>query len=391
MPLLSVIIPTHNRPECAVATIRAVLSASPDIEVIVSDTSETDCISSAFVEEKPYRLKLLRPTRPLSVVENFNIGLKAATGDFLAFIGDDDLVSPEIIDVALWAQDEGVEAVAFSFPLLYYWPSFVSNTRWKADSSSLVIAPYDGSVREVDALSELRLALRRLGAGVLDMPRAYAGMVSRNLVDRIVERHGALFDGVSPDIYSAALISLEARRVCRLDFPIIIPGASGGSTSGQSARGQHVGGLRDNSHIGAFKNLTWDERVPEYYSVPTVWGFSLLKAIEDHPEWLQRTDFTHLYLKCLMTDPQYKTMIWRCFKEYARGVGWLSAWGNAIVALYDEMLRIGGILLKRLLPFSASPPPQVIHDIADTEQAFAALEAHRRSHPVRLTLPIKGR
>lgn len=391
MPVLSVIIPTHNRPECAVATIRAVLSASPDIEVIVSDTSETDCISFAFVEDKPVRLKLLRPTRPLSVVENFNIGLEAATGDFLVFIGDDDFVSPEIIDVALWARRENVEAVAFSFPLLYYWPSFVSNTRWKAGSSTLVITPYDGSVRQVDTLYELRSAVSRLGAGVLDMPRAYAGMVSRVLVNRILDRHGALFGGVSPDIYSAALIAIEAKLAFRLDFPIIVPGASGGSTSGQSARGQHVGGLRDNAHIGAFKNLTWDHRVPEYYSVPTVWGYSLLKAIESQPEWLQRADFAHLYLKCLISDPQYKALVWRCFKEYGRRVGWLTAWGGAVAALCREMIRLGRVLTRRLLPYSASPTVQVIHDVADTEQAFAALETHRRSNPVRLTLPIKVR
>lgn len=386
MPVLSVIIPTHNRPECAVATIRAVLSASPDIEVVVSDTSEIDSISAAFTEDNSARLKLLRPSRPLSVVENFNIGLEAATGDFLVFIGDDDLVSPEIVDVALWAQREGVEAVAFSFPILYYWPNFISKTRWKAGSSTLVINSYDGRVREINTTSELKFALSRLGGGVFDMPRAYAGMVSRDLVNRIVDRHGALFGGVSPDIYSAALISLEARRAFKLNFPIVIPGASGGSTSGQSARGQHVGGLRDNPHIGAFMNLTWDQRVPEYYSVPTVWGFSLIKAIENQPEWLQRANFFHLYLKCLITDPHYKDRVWHCFKEHARRVGWLCAWSSVITSLCREILRIG-ITLTRSLVTDSSSSAEVISNIVDSEQAFTALKTHRRSHPVRMSLP----
>ncbi len=390
MCLLSVIIPTHNRPECAIATIQAVLLASPDIEVVVSDTSETDSISQAFVENKPARLKLLRSSRPLSVVENFNNGLAAATGDFLVFIGDDDLVSPEIIDVALWARSEGVESVSFSFPLLYYWPSFSSSTRWKARGSTLVITPYSGSLRDIDTRSELRIALSRLGAGVLDMPRAYAGMVSRNLVNRILRRHGALFGGVSPDIYSAALISLEAKRACRLDFPIVIPGACGSSTSGQSARGQHVGGLRENSHIGAFVNLTWDRRVPEYYSVPTVWGYSLLKAIESKPEWLSQSNFAHLYLKCLVTDPRFKGMIWGCVREHAQQVGWLHASSSALAAFGRELPRIARLLTKRFLPTSASPPSKVIPDVADTLQAFAALVDHRRSHSVRLTLPVQG-
>lgn len=389
-PLVSVIIPTHNRPDCAVSSIRAVLAASPDIEVVVSDTSEVDGISAAFAVDRPARLKLLRPARPLSVVENFNLGLEAASGEFLVFIGDDDLVSPEIVDVASWAMKADVDAIGFSFPLLYYWPNFVSTTRWKASSATLAIAPYDGSLKELDTRAELARALSNLGAGVLDMPRAYAGMVSRGLVERIVARHGALFGGVSPDIYSAALISLEARRACRLDFPIVIPGASGGSTSGHSARGRHVGGLRDNAHIGAFRNLVWDTRVPEYYSVPTVWGFSLLKAVEDKPEWLRKADFARLYLKCLMTDPQYKALVWGCFKAHARQAGWVAALADATLALAREARRVAAILARRL---GASPAPQgqVVADVADTEQALQALKRHRQAHPVRLNLPSQVR
>lgn len=390
-PIVSVIIPTHNRPDCAVSTIRAVLAAAPDIEVVVSDTSKVDGISAAFAADKPARLKLLRPARPLSVVENFNLGLEAATGEFLVFIGDDDLVSPEITEVAAWAQREGVEAIAFSFPMLYYWPNFVSTTRWKAGNSTLVIEPYDGSLRELDARAELTLALENLGAGVLEMPRAYAGMVSRGLVNRIVARHGALFGGVSPDIYSAALISLEARRAYRLDFPIVIPGASGGSTSGHSARGRHVGGLRDNAHISAFTNLVWDTRIPEYYSVPTVWGYSLLKAIEDKHEWLRRADFPRLYLKCLISDPQYKAEVSSCFKAYAQQVGWFPALSDAAIALARETWRVAGILARRIRASSASPSSQIVEDIANTEQALTAVMTHRKSHSVRLSLPSQVR
>lgn len=389
-PLVSVIIPTHNRPACAVSSIRAVLDASPDIEVVVSDTSDVDNISAAFGPTPPARLKLLRPGRPLSVVENFNLGLAASSGEFLVFIGDDDLVSPEIADVATWARRAGVDAIGFSFPLLYYWPNFVSTTRWKASSATLAIEPYDGSLRELNTRAELARALANLGGGVLDMPRAYAGMVSRELVQRIQARHGDLFGGVSPDIYSAALISLEARRACRLDFPIVIPGASGGSTSGHSAQGRHVGGLRDNAHIGAFKDLVWDARVPEYYSVPTVWGFSLLKAIEDKPEWLRKASFGRLYLKCLMTDPHYKALVWQCFKARAQEAGWLHALGDAAVAVAREARRVAGVLLRRFIQ-TAPRGGEVVTDLADTEQALAAVRAHRKQHPVRLNLPGHAR
>lgn len=377
MPLLSVIIPTHNRPDCAVPTIRAVLAASEDIEVVVSDTSPEDKISPAFAGEQIERLKLLRPGQGLSVVDNFNRALLAASGDYLVFIGDDDLVAPQIARVADWARAQRIEAISFSFPALYYWPNFRSTTRWKASSATLCVSQFSGKATAFDPHDKLSEALKNLGAGVLDMPRAYAGMVSRTLVDRIVAKNGALFGGVSPDIYSAALISLESRKSYRLDFPVVIPGASGASTSGHSAQGRHVGGLRDNPHIGAFKNLVWDERVPEYYSVPTVWGFSLLKAIEDKPAWLARANFSRLYLKCLISNPQYKSLVFNCLLGHARSKGRFRAGAEFIAALTAEAARIAKVLWARRQKQGASEGAAlVIEHVNDTRHALDVLSAH---------------
>ncbi len=384
-PLVSVVIPTHNRPSCAVSTIRAVLAASPRIEVVVSDTSLEDGISASFPEPRDTRLKLLRPGQPLSVVENFNLGLEAASGEFLIFIGDDDLVSPDAVTVAEWAQRKQLEVISFSFPVLYYWPGFVSTTRWKARGATLAIEPYDGTVQTLDTHAALRHALQNLGGGVYDMPRAYAGMVSRALVDRIVARHGALFGGVSPDIYSAALISLEARNAVHIDFPVVVPGACASSTSGHSARSRHVGGLRDNSHIGAFRNLVWDDRVPEYYGVPTVWGYSLLKAVENLPKWLEQADFFRLYLKCWISNPAYRSEIWRCARYFGVRVGWLASGWGVLRALARESLRVAHVIGRRIQPAHANGG-ELLEDISDTEAALVALRQHRLASLVSLQL-----
>ena len=222
------------------------------------------------------------------------------------------------------------------------------------------------------------------------MPRAYAGMISRQLVERIIETHGALFGGVSPDIYSAALISMESRKSYRVDFPIVVPGACAGSTSGKSARGRHVGGLRDNAHIGAFKNLVWDERVPEYYSVPTVWGYSLLKGIEDMPQWLRKADFSMLYLRCLISDPQYKGMVMQCLKQHARQNGYAATAFEFLGATVREAIRIGRTLAQRQLNRLKQSNTVVLRDILDTEQAFEAATQYIRKLGKKLELTKSG-
>lgn len=389
-PLVSVIIPTHGRPECAVSTIRAVLAASDELEVVVSDTSTEDRITPAFVGQDIARLKLLRPGEPLSVVDNFNFALSHADGEYLAFIGDDDLVSPQIAEVAHWGSANNVDAFSFSFPMLYYWPTFASTTRWKAEGSTLVVSEFDGRMTPFDAKAELAAALRNMGSGVLGMPRAYAGMISRRLVERIQASHGLLFGGVSPDIYSAALISMESQKSYRVDFPIVVPGACAGSTSGKSARGRHVGGLRDNAHIGAFKNLVWDERVPEYYSVPTVWGYSLLKGIEDKPQWLRKADFSMLYLRCLISDPQYKTMVMGCLKQHARESGYMTTAVEFACATVREASRIGRTIVQRQLQRFKRDNTIVLRNVLDTEQAFQAATQYIQKFGKKLELTKSG-
>lgn len=377
MPRVSVIIPTHNRAHYAVPSIRSALAASPEIEVVVSDTSEVDLISPAFAGDPNLsRLRLVRQQGPLSVVDNFNAALRAATGDYLVFIGDDDFVGSSIAQVAEWAGRNQVDALKFSFPVLYHWPDYKHRTRADEYSGTLHIAPFSGAIISHDARKALAAALHDFGGGVLEMPRAYAGMVSRKLVERICQRYGQLFGGVSPDIYSAALISLEAERCVKIDYPVIIPGASGASTAGQSANGKHVGGLRDNAHIGAFRNLVWDERIPEFYSVPTVWSYSLLKAVEHAKLDIQKVNFPRLYTKCLLYQRPFTQYTKAALGAYARSNGWAATAFGIFRALAHEIVWVANKLhsrfKERFIPDSVS----IKHDLPDTVTARQALESH---------------
>jgi glycosyltransferase involved in cell wall biosynthesis len=307
MSVLSVIIPTHNRARYAIPSIKYILNLSDEIQVVVCDSSPVDEISDAFRGLYPEsRLKLVRATEGISVVDNFNLGLQSADGEYLVFIGDDDFVSKEIIDVALWAIANEVDAIKFNFPALYYWDDFKHSTRGDSYFGTLHLSPFTGEVVRHDVKASVDYALDNFGGGVFGMPRAYAGMISSKLAKRIEGQYGALFGGVSPDIYSSLLIATESTSCVLIDYPVIVPGASGQSTSGKSVTGGHYGALRDNAHIAPFKNLVWDARIPEFYSVPTVWSYSLLKAVEKVQSRGGKSlnpNFGRLLLKCFVYFP----------------------------------------------------------------------------------------
>lgn len=348
MPLLSLVIPTHERFRYARETVSAILEMIDDIEVIVSDTSAADAWAQTDIAQARGRLKIVRPGTGISVVDNFNAAVAQAAGDFVCFIGDDDLVTPAIVDIARWAAANDVDAVRLSFPVLFYWADYQHRAQPKAYAGTIWASRYTGAVSPLDPRAALHLASTQLGRGVFNMPRAYCGLVARSLVTRVIERHGALFGGVSPDIYSAALLAAEARHAVEIDFPAIVPGASGASTAGQSAAGRHVGGLRDNDHIRPFRNLVWHPFVPEFYSVPTVWSYSLVRALERIEGCdVEAAGWGRLYAQCLLYHRAYRRETLQAMRAYAQATSSASLVVKVARGLAAEAIWAAGRLRHR--------------------------------------------
>lgn len=374
MPILSVIIPTHNRQRYAIDAISTILENFPSTEVIVSDTSDTREIEqklSRWIKEG--RMIYNHPNKPLDVVANFQNGLNFATGDYLIFLGDDDCLGPNAEQIARWALSKGVDSVACSLCATYGWPDFMSKYFKDGYAAKLAINPYDGKIVSSNALVELKGCLDNFGAGVLKMPRAYLGMISRDLVNRIQVKYGDLFGGVSPDIYSAALISAESNKFVRVDYPFILPGSSGASASGQSATGGHKGTLRGNAHIGAFRNLIWDQSIPEFYSVTTVWSFSLLKAIEKINNNDLKPNYARLYVKSIIFHRKFLNETLASIKYSAIRLGVLRVTGMLVVELFRECFVQIKRIIRRIRSPKATADAYVVANLLTVGEAYKSL------------------
>jgi len=389
--LLSVIIPTHNRYRYVVSTIETLLSLGEELEIVVADTSDTNELS-AFIanHEKHDYIKHIRPGAGLSVVDNFNAGFKAATGDYLLFLGDDDFITDAVFRIADWAKDNHIDSLKFTFPASYYWPDFKHRRTGSVLSGTLQIAPFSGKVKVHDARHALEEALMSFGDGPMNMPRAYLGMISRPLAQRVMMKYGEqLFGGVSPDVYSAALISIEAESCVMIDYPVIIPGASSASTSGQNAEGKHVGRLRDNAHVGAFKNLQWDGRIPEFYSVPTVWSYSLLKAIDKAGKFQDKVNYSRLFVKSLFYHYHYRREIYSSL-GYHYEIGNISSILLRLPhSIFSELSWLAGKAFSRFsAPFRKSDGADslAIKDLNNVAEARQALKTHMGNCPRSLDL-----
>lgn len=100
-PRFSIIIPTHGRPELLRQALNSVLAQTfSDFEVIVVDDGSP--ISPERTHDSRVRLVTHGTNLGASVARN--TGIEAATGDYLCFLDDDDLYTPDRLEIA----DEGL-------------------------------------------------------------------------------------------------------------------------------------------------------------------------------------------------------------------------------------------------------------------------------------------
>lgn len=108
MARVSLIIPTFNRPHLLPRAVDSALAAGSDVEVIVVDDASSD--STASVCAALRGIKYVRLDRNQGVAGARNLGLLESTGDFVAFLDDDDLRLPGSLDHQLSLLEANPEA-----------------------------------------------------------------------------------------------------------------------------------------------------------------------------------------------------------------------------------------------------------------------------------------
>ncbi len=163
MPLVSILMPTHNRPDYAELALQSALAQTyPNIEIIVSDNSDDDQCERRFA---PYlaRHSNLKYARIPSCapIENLQACYDRAHGEYVNYLMDDDLLHPDKIQKMM------------SFMLAKPTIGMVTSFRQLIDAHGAEIAPIDGNERtfNVDTL----IAGRSLGNMILSSEQNMVG------------------------------------------------------------------------------------------------------------------------------------------------------------------------------------------------------------------------
>lgn len=114
---ISVIIPTHNRPDTVIAAVRSVLAQTwRDLELFVIDVGVKDRAEDALREfSSDPRFHYVKHPVELRGGAARNIGAKLAQGQWLAFLDDDDEWFPKKLEIQMEAISRASHDVGFCF------------------------------------------------------------------------------------------------------------------------------------------------------------------------------------------------------------------------------------------------------------------------------------
>lgn len=313
--ILSIIIPTKNREEYLLEVVKNILSIKDNrFELVIQDNSDTQILREKLSVNgllKDERLKYFYSVGTLSFVDNFSRGISNSHGEFIIFIGDDDTINPNIIDVAEWASKNQIDAITPSLPYVYFWPQTGMDA--KIETGRLAISKYKCSKHFYNPKEELRKLLKNGAQNYLsyNLAKAYHGLVRAVFFDQIKNITGRYIGGLSPDIYLSVGLSLLIDKVMVIDYPLTISGICKKSGSADSVTGKHTGKLEEAPHFKGQINYSWAKQIPKFYSVETIWGDSALHAINDiNPDFLTYFNVNVICAYCLIKYPEFRNIIY---------------------------------------------------------------------------------
>lgn len=317
-PILSLLIPTKNRFTYLINLLGYLSEIESDeFEIVIQDNSEINKEITDYLRDiKDNRIKYFHQPEWLSVSDNCELAIQRSTGEYICMIGDDDGVTPQILDVVQWMKDSDIDAVLSSKPT-YHWPGIVSRLDGQTETGRLYLHEYDGLVHKIDVDIELQKVLKNGATNIYLLPRVYHGIVSRKCLDQLRAIAGTCFPGPSPDMANAVGLTCVVKTLFHINLPIIINGNCPSSTGGLGARAAHHGEIHEISFLPKDTAEKWPVQIPKFWSGPTILAtsavFSLSKT--NRLSLIQEINYPALYSICAMFHSEYLKRIFIAAKN----------------------------------------------------------------------------
>ena len=317
--LLSIIIPTKNRYSTLFKVVELLTSfnENDEMEIVIQDNSDNNSEAITFFSgySQHNNIRYFHSPERLSVIENSDLAVLNSSGEYVCFIGDDDAVMPNIISVVRWMKKNNFKALK-SYEPNYYWPNLKSNYLSADDSGVFRYKKWKKSSFEVISTSAALSYTIARGAVLIDkLPCLYHGIVERNVLDKIYQKAASYFPGASPDMANSIALTQLIDSYVLVSYPVTISGKSTNSAGGAGVLHQHVAKIEDVAHLPKDTAEKWDSRIPKYWTGPTIYAETAIKALQvfNDVDSLKQFNFDYLYAYISIFNRRQNHIIFKDF------------------------------------------------------------------------------
>lgn len=390
-PLLSILMPTKNRSECARHAILSILRFEDrNFELVIHDNGDNDALAD-WIADQPDdpRRRYFRTRGVLSISQNFEHAIDQARGEYVGALGDDDGVDESVLKLCRWLKDNNIDAMTPLKPASYYWPGLQCGKNSPPAPGRLAIRRFSGKMSLIEPEQGLKLCVQRGAVRLENLPCLYHGVVRRQCLEKVREQTGRWLPGVSPDMAAAVSLASHVNRIALVDYPVFVPGASPRSGAGRGVMKTHHGELKNERFLDAGLVASWPEGIPAYFTGPTMWGAAAIQALEatQRYELLRRFNYAAVHAACLVFVPTHRRRMLRSLSE--------ASWTSSASGRYGTWVRCMGHVVhdwsRRVVAFARNRFDRsstfVGPEVSNIAEAMQMVRSHNRP----LMLPTSSR
>jgi glycosyltransferase involved in cell wall biosynthesis len=247
-PSFSILLPSRNRLDLLRHAIDSILAQNEgNLEIIVSDNASSENYPEYLRTITSVPVRYIRGDTPISVTDNWNRALKAATGDYIVMLGDDDALTPGFIQrishiINAHARPDVVYCMAYHYAYPDVLPDQADGYFYTVNNSTLfdeARAPYQLDQEKARHLAQQALRFRHL-----------VSFNAQHFVWRreFMQRDGptqAFFQSPYPDFFACFLTFLTAEKIVVTPTPEVIIGISRRSFGFFHANNKEEEGFRE--------------------------------------------------------------------------------------------------------------------------------------------------
>jgi glycosyltransferase involved in cell wall biosynthesis len=312
-PILSIAIPTKDRYETLFPVLEALLKhiAGSDYEIVVQDnTSENGEALEELAIIMDDRIRYFHVSEKLTVTENSHLAISHCTGEYITFIGDDDLISPYILEIVQKVKLANLDCLIYERGN-YFWKDLIMHKKYAFHYPASMQFPkhFSTCIEELSINEEMSAVLDAGGIAYLRLPSLYHGLVKRESMLRLQEVFGTFVPGSCPDIAIATALSGIVNKYGFMRYPVTITGASKKSAAGMGVRSAHIAKIEDVPWLPKNLKESWDPKIPGIWTGMTIYAQNI-------HEVFQKTgakgtiNYGALYSNLFIKEPKTRKIVW---------------------------------------------------------------------------------